>query len=153
MEKLRARRLCLLAAGLCLALAMPAAAQGIGGAGGGPGGPGAGPGGGPGDRGGGPAAHGGPGGLAGPPNRGSDAPVPPLVRDQDEALEAVRSAEALPLDLIITGTRHLTQGRIVDVELSRAAEAIQYRVKVLEPNGEVRSFFFNAVTGQLVRVE
>jgi uncharacterized membrane protein YkoI len=75
------------------------------------------------------------------------------VPDQDEALEAVRSAEALPLDLIITGARRVTQGRIVDVELSRAAAAMQYRVKVLEPNGEVRSFFFDAVTGQLVRVE
>jgi hypothetical protein len=148
MEKLRALRLCLLAAGLCLAIAMPAAAQG-----GGPGGPGAGPGGASGSRGGGPAAHGGtaPDAAAGPADRGSDAPPP--VRDQDEALEAVRSAGALPLDLIITGTRHLTQGRIVDVELSRAAEAIQYRIKVLEPNGEVRSFFFDAVTGQLVRVE
>jgi len=75
------------------------------------------------------------------------------VRDQDAALEAVRSAEALPLDQIIVGARHLTQGRIVDVELSRVAGAIEYRVKVLEPNGEVRTFFFDAVSGKLVRVE
>ena len=33
------------------------------------------------------------------------------------------------------------------------AEAIQYRVKVLESNGEVRSFFLDAVTFQIVRVE
>lgn len=142
MEIRRAIRALLMSAALCSVA--PAAAHAGGPEGpGGPHGPG-----GPGDR-----APGGPLGHGEPELRGAprDAGQPSL--DQDKALEAVRSSAALPLDQIVVVARRLTQGQIVDAELSAATGPLLYRLTVLEPSGEVRAFYFQADTGRLVRVE
>jgi uncharacterized membrane protein YkoI len=73
--------------------------------------------------------------------------------EQDKALAAVKAAEALPLDQIIVSARHLTQGQIVDAELTADGGPLTYRLKVLEATGEVRVFYFYALSGQLFRVE
>jgi uncharacterized membrane protein YkoI len=83
-----------------------------------------------------------------PPTQGSASPL-----EQDKALQAVRSSAALPLDQIIASARHLTQGQIVDAELTNAAGTLLYRLKVLETTGEVRAFYFYAQTGQLYQVK
>lgn len=92
-------------------------------------------------------------------HRDSDRPgadqekKPEAVPDQDKALEAVQSAEALPLDQIIATARHLTSGEIVDAKLTRRNGSLLYRLKVLEATGEVRAFYFFAQSGQLFRIE
>ena len=146
MEFRRVIRALLVSAALGAAFTTTAMADGPGG---GSGGAGSGGSGGPGGGG----AHGHDGSRDGrPPGRppGDNGPLP---LEQDEALHAVQSAAALPLDRIVAAARHLTDGRIVDARLTNAGGALLYRLTVLEASGEVRAFYFYAVTAQLARVE
>ncbi|MFJ6324340.1 MULTISPECIES: PepSY domain-containing protein [unclassified Rhizobium] len=68
------------------------------------------------------------------------------------ALEAVQSDRALPLDGIVAIARHLTKGEIIDTRLHAVRGVLQYELKVLETNSEVRRYSFNARTGKLIRV-
>lgn len=68
------------------------------------------------------------------------------------ALEAVQSDRALPLDGIVAVARHLTDGQIIDTRLHAVKGVLQYELKVLETNNEVRRYSFNARTGKLIKV-
>lgn len=68
------------------------------------------------------------------------------------ALEAVQADQALPLDGIVAIARHLTDGQIVDTRLHPVKGVLQYELKVLETNNEVRRYSFNARTGKLIKV-
>ena len=133
---------------------LPALAQ----AGGpGSGGPGSGPGAAPGS-----AEHGGsPPGAAPPGRPGTDAgtrdgeAVPPLQRrsgDQDLALEAVRNQLALPLDQILLAASHITSATFLDAVLEPRDGSLIYRLRMLEPSGDVHEYVHGADTGALVEV-
>lgn len=149
---------------LGIALAMPAyetaRAQSGPGPGGGP--PGGGPGaGGPGGPGGGQRGGRDRDGNIGPGAPRARNPVPPPSReagppqssDQEQALNAVRNDLALPLDQILTAARHVTSGKLVDASLETMDGELHYLLRMLEPSGDVREYFFNAQTAQLVRVK
>ncbi|MGZ9723474.1 PepSY domain-containing protein [Rhizobium miluonense] len=68
------------------------------------------------------------------------------------ALEAVQSDRALPLDGIVTIARQLTNGQIIDARLHAVKGVLQYELKVLETDNEVRRYSFNARTGKLLKV-
>jgi hypothetical protein len=161
MEIGRLIRALLVSAACCSALATPALAGGLGGLGDGGG---HGPGGLGGSRGGLTGGLSAPGtrdlgktpadvvpDLSSPTAPTADTALPPL--EQDKALAAVRSSAALPLDQIVASARHLTQGQIVDAQLTNSSGPLLYRLTVLEATGEVRAFYFYAQTGQLMRVE
>ncbi|WP_182084391.1 hypothetical protein [Aureimonas sp. ME7] len=93
-------------------------------------------------------------GQGGPQGR-SGASSPDLsryTRGPEGALEAVRAKQALPIDLIVGAARRLTDGEVIDARMVAAGNALQYDLKVLEATGDVRSFLFDARTGQLVRI-
>lgn len=69
------------------------------------------------------------------------------------ALKAVQADRALPLDGIVAIARHLTNGQIVDTRLHPVRGVLQYELKVLEINNDVRRYSFNARTGKLIRVK
>lgn len=68
------------------------------------------------------------------------------------ALKAVQGDQALPLDGIVAIARHLTNGQIIDARLRPVKGVLQYELKVLESNNEVRRYSFNARTGKFIRV-
>lgn len=68
------------------------------------------------------------------------------------ALRAVQADRALPLDSIVAIARRLTKGEIIDTRLRPVKGALQYELKVLETNNEVRRYSFNALTGALLKV-
>ncbi|OJY68203.1 MULTISPECIES: hypothetical protein [unclassified Rhizobium] len=68
------------------------------------------------------------------------------------ALKAVQADRALPLGDIVAIARHLTDGQIIDTRLRPVKGILQYELKVLETNNEVRRYSFNARTGKLIRV-
>ncbi|WP_188908624.1 PepSY domain-containing protein [Aureimonas endophytica] len=74
------------------------------------------------------------------------------MRGPEGALEAVQANEALPLDQIVTAARHLTEGEIIDARLELVDKMLEYELKVLEANGDVRRYSFDARTGQLMGV-
>ncbi|AYG69521.1 hypothetical protein CCGE531_19630 (plasmid) [Rhizobium sp. CCGE531] len=68
------------------------------------------------------------------------------------ALKAVQADRALPLDLIVAIARRLTDGQIIDTRLRAVKGVLQYELKVLETNNDVRRYSFNARTGTLIKV-
>lgn len=118
-----------------------------------PGGGGSGGAGGP--PGGGPGGMGGPG-KSSPDGGGGRSPFTAPWDDeseQDRALSAVRDEKALPLDQIVAAARHLTQGQIINAELETVKGDLLYKLKVLEATGDVREFYFHALSGALARIQ
>ncbi|MTH80113.1 PepSY domain-containing protein [Paracoccus aestuariivivens] len=109
------------------------------------GGPGSGPAGGPhADR----SPH---GGRSDPHNpRG---PNKPELSDQDAALMARESREAVPLERIVETLRRSSVGQVIDAALIRRGGTLYYRLTVLEPSGDVRDTYFIARSGQPVELE
>jgi hypothetical protein len=117
---------------------------------------GGGPGGAGGPSGGGPAGIGGPGRSGTVDGSGERSPFTfpwDGESEQDQALSAVRDEKALPLDQIVAAARHLTQGQIINAELQTVKGDLLYKLKVLEATGDVREFYFRALSGALVRIQ
>ena len=64
----------------------------------------------------------------------------------------MRAEKALPLDQIIAAARHVTQGEIVNAELETVEGTLLYKLKVIEETGDVREFYFQALSGALTRI-
>jgi hypothetical protein len=73
--------------------------------------------------------------------------------DEDIALEAVRSREAVPLDEVLGTLRELTRDRIIDTQLISRRGMLVYEVKVISADGFVRVFRFDAGTGRQVSLD
>lgn len=71
--------------------------------------------------------------------------------EQELALDAVRSARALPLDQIVAAARHHTSGEVIDARLIELRGFLLYELKVIEPGGDVADFYFYARSGKIVR--
>lgn len=117
-------------------------------------GQGNGPGAGPAPPGGGPAD---PGNGNGPGNGAGSikAPAGPLPggpdsTDQNNALEAVKSGQALPLSSIVPLAETKWGGRVIDAELVRVQGTLLYRLTMLDDNGVSRRVYYQARTGRPV---
>lgn len=71
--------------------------------------------------------------------------------EQELALDAVRSARALPLDQIVAAARHHTSGEVIDARLIELRGFLLYELKVIEPGGDVADLYFYARSGKIVR--
>lgn len=71
--------------------------------------------------------------------------------EQELALDAVRSARALPLDQIVAAARHHTSGEVIDARLIELRGFLLYELKVIEPGGDVANLYFYARSGEIVR--
>lgn len=70
-------------------------------------------------------------------------------KSQDDARDALRKGEVIPLSLAISRLRDRYNGRIIDVRLTEKGTRIDYRFKVVDPNGKVVSVTMNARNGRL----
>ncbi len=69
--------------------------------------------------------------------------------DHDDALRAVRTAGALPLEALLVRFRQQVTGRLIDVTLVRRRGGLAYRVTYLAADGRVRRAHFDARSGTL----
>lgn len=68
--------------------------------------------------------------------------------DEDVALEAVQSDDALPLMDILRSVRHSTKDKIIDAQLFSLADDLVYEVKVMAPDGHVSRLYYHAKSGR-----
>jgi ferric-dicitrate binding protein FerR (iron transport regulator) len=73
--------------------------------------------------------------------------------EQEVALDAVRSARALPLDQIVVAARRHTSGEIIDARLIELRGFLLYELKVIEAGGDVADLYFYARSGEIVRTK
>ena len=70
--------------------------------------------------------------------------------DQQNALEAVRSARVLSLDKILAAAKPYADGDIIDAKLVSVRGFLLYDLKVLSPKGDVSDLYLYALSGKLV---
>jgi hypothetical protein len=70
-------------------------------------------------------------------------------KSQDDARDAVRAGQVIPLSMAITRLRDRYDGRIIDVRLTERGSRIDYRFKVVGPDGKVVSVTMNARNGRM----
>lgn len=71
--------------------------------------------------------------------------------DQENALNAVRSNAALPLDRIMQIARQQTDAEIIDAQLISVRGFLLYDLKLLDAKGDVSHLYFYAKSGRIVR--
>ena len=72
-------------------------------------------------------------------------------RDHEDAREAVRTGEILPLADVLQRLEKEQQGQVLEVELERKHGRIYYEVKLLQPGGRVVKHLIDARTGELIQ--
>ncbi|TNF92290.1 MAG: hypothetical protein EP297_13455 [Gammaproteobacteria bacterium] len=72
--------------------------------------------------------------------------------DYDRARTLMERGDILPLEQILQRMPD-TNARILEVELEHEHGRMVYEVEVLNPNGYVREYLFDAQTGKLLSVE
>jgi hypothetical protein len=70
-------------------------------------------------------------------------------KTQDDARDALRKGEVIPLSLAITKLHDSYDGRIIDVRLTEKGTRLDYRFKVVAKDGKVVSVTMNARNGRL----
>jgi hypothetical protein len=70
-------------------------------------------------------------------------------KSQDDARDAVRAGEVIPLSDAISQLRNRYDGRIIDVRMTERGKRIDYRFKVVGQDGKVFSVTINARNGRL----
>ncbi|WP_349042996.1 hypothetical protein [Agrobacterium sp. SORGH_AS 787] len=66
---------------------------------------------------------------------------------------ALQNQHILPLDNITASTQKLTNGRILDAELTQRRGSLRYELKVLENDDRLRRYWFDARSGRLIGVK
>jgi uncharacterized membrane protein YkoI len=84
---------------------------------------------------------------------GTEALAPPheTGSDSERALEAVRSHRALPLEDIVETATEGHPGKLIDARLITVEDFLLYELKLLEPDGDVRTVYYYARSGIEVR--
>lgn len=81
--------------------------------------------------------------------------IPLLVsgkdKDHDVAYEALRRGQILPLSKILSLTAAQVSGEVIKVELD--SKRLEYKLKVLSANGQVRKVRMDARNGTLLSIK
>lgn len=70
--------------------------------------------------------------------------------DQEQALQAVKAEQALPLKHIIKIFKKEISGKIIDISLYKRSGKLTYRFKYIDDSGHVRKAYFDPSTGSLI---
>jgi hypothetical protein len=91
---------------------------------------------------------------------GADAALPSLVvpllstgPEQDQALQAVEDARAVPLEQIVSALASVSTGQVIDARLVTVGRFLLYEIKVLDADQAVRTLYFYALSGLPVRFD
>jgi uncharacterized membrane protein YkoI len=74
--------------------------------------------------------------------------TPPGKPDEDLALEAVQSDNAVPLGDILESVRQDTDSRVIDAQLFSLRGDLVYEVKVMSADGHVSRLYYRASSGR-----
>jgi len=74
-------------------------------------------------------------------------------KDHENAREALRRGEILPLTRILALAQQRVPGDVIKVELDDDHARLIYEIKLLTPNGRVREVELDARTGAVLKVE
>lgn len=74
-----------------------------------------------------------------------------LAEDHDKAQELVKSGKILPLAIILQRLNKLEQGHILEVELERKKKRLVYEIELVNEQGIVIEYIFDAKTGDLIK--
>jgi hypothetical protein len=90
-------------------------------------------------------------------NGGGRSPAGPLAEPgapnasaADQALEAVESGRAVPLDRVLNQARSATGGDLIDTQLMTVQGFLLYELRMLLPDGRVERMYYYANTGNPV---
>ena len=73
------------------------------------------------------------------------------AEDHDNALNLVKSGEIMPLATIIEKLKKLEQGQIIEVELEKKKKRLIYEIELVNKNGIVKEYIFDAKSGELIK--
>ena len=73
-----------------------------------------------------------------------------LRQEQDDAREAVRRGDILPLGGIIESVQNYCPGKFLGARLQRGRDGFSYRVRILRPSGRRVGLVVDAETGAVV---
>ncbi len=73
--------------------------------------------------------------------------------DHNEARRLKDAGKIIPLEQIINKARQLHQGRIIEIELEHEEGRYIYELELLDKNGTVWEFEFDASSGELIKKE
>ncbi|MCB8888350.1 PepSY domain-containing protein [Vreelandella malpeensis] len=65
----------------------------------------------------------------------------------------VRQGEAVSLEQLLDWLEARYLGEVIEIEMERDDDEIEYEIKMLGPQGQVVEFEFDARTGQLMKIE
>ena len=74
-----------------------------------------------------------------------------LADDQDEALQLLQAGSIVPLEQIIVDAKEQHGGHILEVELESKGNQYYYDIEMVNNDGVVWSYRYDATTGKLVR--
>jgi uncharacterized membrane protein YkoI len=70
--------------------------------------------------------------------------------DHENARKLVQSGEILPLERILENLKKRTNGRVLEVEIERKAGRLIYEIEIVDEQGVVKEFVFDASNGDLL---
>lgn len=74
------------------------------------------------------------------------------ARDHDRARSAVQSGDARPLEDILAGISSRHPGRLLDAQLQSRGNRHVYRIKLLDPEGNVVELTVDARSAEVLQV-
>jgi len=74
-----------------------------------------------------------------------------LAEDHDNAQELVKLGEILPLETILQHVYKIEKGHILEVELELNKKRLVYEIELLNEQGIVTEYIFDAQTGDLLK--
>jgi len=71
--------------------------------------------------------------------------------DHDEARALVKAGKIRPLESILKNLRKIAKGNVIEVELEHEKQQLIYEIELVDQQGIVTEYLFDATTGQLLQ--
>ncbi len=73
------------------------------------------------------------------------------AKDHNQALDLVKSGDIIPLAIILKKLQKLEQGQIIEVELEKKNKQLIYEIELVNNEGVIKEYIFDAKTGKLIK--
>lgn len=80
-------------------------------------------------------------------------PLAPVLADHERATELRESGDILSLETILERAQKQHSGRVLEVELEEKRGRYIYEVEILDQDGTVWEMYYDARSGELLRVK
>ncbi|MCW8865624.1 MAG: PepSY domain-containing protein [Colwellia sp.] len=73
------------------------------------------------------------------------------AEDHEQALDLVDSGDIIPLAIILKNLQKIEQGQIIEVELEIKKKQLIYEIELVNNEGIIKEYSFDAKTGKLIK--